>query len=514
MPATRILLGEEVTYEDAKTRETNILHQLTYPDRVQSFYNFIFRYQNLIQERVALHLGLHSPSQCRVVSHEEWMQGAFNLCVPVMVNGSKRVLMRFPFPYRIGEGTFCRGNSDEKVRCEAATYAWMHQQCPDVTIPRLHGFGLATGQCFTPIEHRPYLVRLFHFLRCRLLSWLGRPVPSNFVLHHSGRWTGMSPYLLLEYINETRGRRLSESWETGQTEPRLRKNLFRGMAQTMLRMARVPFPRIGSLTINDDGFLQLANRPLTLEIQDLESEGIPLDMPRDRTYDTVSSYVDELLNCHDNRLRHQPNAINDIGDAASQMAALTMLRAVRHDFFRRDLNYGPCVMLLTDMNRHNLIVDRDWNIMCHIDLEWTAILPIEFMQPPIWLTNRAVDKVEVDEYNKLREEFMLAFEEGEKRSLTPPLHDGKALRLSSIMNMSWERGTFWYVLAMQSPTGLHSVFYERIQPLYSRLHREDDQFCLYAYPYWGRQAHAFMDEKVNHKEEYDKKLREAFEESQ
>jgi hypothetical protein len=52
------------------------------------------------------------------------MQGAFNLCVPVMVNGSKRVLMRFPFPYRIGEGTFCRGNSDEKVRCEAATYAW------------------------------------------------------------------------------------------------------------------------------------------------------------------------------------------------------------------------------------------------------------------------------------------------------------------------------------------------------------------------------------------------------
>jgi hypothetical protein len=83
------------------------------------------------------------------------MQGAFNLCVPVMVNGSKRVLMRFTFPYRIGEGTFCRGNSDEKVRCEAATYAWMHQQCPDVTIPRLYGFGLATGQCVCDRYVRP-----------------------------------------------------------------------------------------------------------------------------------------------------------------------------------------------------------------------------------------------------------------------------------------------------------------------------------------------------------------------
>lgn len=179
----------------------------------------------------------------------------------------------------------------------------------------------------------------------------------------------MSPYLLLEYIDETRGQRLSETWETGQTDPHLRQNLFRGLARTMLRMAQVPFPRIGSLVIDDSGFLQLANRPLTLEIQDLESEGIPLDIPRDRPYYTVGLYVDNLLHCHDNRLRHQLNAVNNIGDSASQTAALTILRAVRPDLFRRSLNYGPFVMLLTDINRHNLIVDRNWSIACHIDLE-------------------------------------------------------------------------------------------------------------------------------------------------
>lgn len=147
MPATRILLGEEVTYEDAKTREINILHQLTYPDRFQRFYDFIFRHQSLIQERVAHHLDLHSPSRCRVASQEEWVNGAFNLCVPVIVDDSKRVLTRFPFPYRIGEDSFCSGNCDEKIRCEAATYAWMYRQCPKVPILYLYGFGLATGQC-------------------------------------------------------------------------------------------------------------------------------------------------------------------------------------------------------------------------------------------------------------------------------------------------------------------------------------------------------------------------------
>ncbi|KAJ9497097.1 hypothetical protein H2202_007569 [Exophiala xenobiotica] len=125
------------------------------------------------------------------------------------------------------------------------------------------------------------------------------------------------------------------------------------------------------------------------------------------------------------------------------MAALTMLGPVRYDFFRRDPNHGPFVMVLTDMNLHNLSGDRDWNIRCHIDLEWTAILPIEYLEPPLWLTNRAVDKVEVEEYSKLREELMLAFKEEQKRSLTPPLYHGRALRLSSIMNMSWECGTFW-----------------------------------------------------------------------
>jgi len=59
---------------------------------------------------------------------------------------SQRVLIRFPLPYRVGDKV-CPGNGDEKVRCEAATYAWMQKECPSIPIPQIYGFALSTGQC-------------------------------------------------------------------------------------------------------------------------------------------------------------------------------------------------------------------------------------------------------------------------------------------------------------------------------------------------------------------------------
>merc|ERR1712000_518727 len=127
MPTTLPLLRENVTYEEARQRETNTLHQLTYPKAQLEFYNFLYRRQILIQKRVAHHLNVPS-STCQVAAPKDWMQGSFNLCIPVTLADSKRVLIRFPLPYRVGDKV-CPGNADEKVRCEAATYVWMQKEC-------------------------------------------------------------------------------------------------------------------------------------------------------------------------------------------------------------------------------------------------------------------------------------------------------------------------------------------------------------------------------------------------
>lgn len=78
------------------------------------------------------------------------MCGYYNVCVPVEVDEAgipgKQVIVRIPLPYKLGEAER-PGNAEEKLRCEAATFIWIKEQCPEVPIPYLWGFGFPNGQC-------------------------------------------------------------------------------------------------------------------------------------------------------------------------------------------------------------------------------------------------------------------------------------------------------------------------------------------------------------------------------
>lgn len=119
---------------------------------------------------------------------------------------------------------------------------------------------------------------------------------------------------------------LSCSWTDLRARKNLQQNLFSDLSRIMLAMSQIALPKIGSFTIDHNGYLQLANGPLTLKLHDLENEGISVDMPRDQTFASVDSYANGLLSCHDNRLRFQPNAVNNASDCVSQMTALALMR--------------------------------------------------------------------------------------------------------------------------------------------------------------------------------------------
>lgn len=115
-------------------------------------------------------------------------------------------------------------------------------------------------------------------------------------------------YLLIEHIEETQGQMLSCTWLEGRRNANLRNTFFRDLSRIMPSVTRTPLPRIGSFIIDDSGYLQLVNRPLTLEMQDLENERIPIRILRDFTYSSTNSYAMDLLGMHNSRLRNQPNA--------------------------------------------------------------------------------------------------------------------------------------------------------------------------------------------------------------
>ncbi|OJJ36408.1 hypothetical protein ASPWEDRAFT_49912 [Aspergillus wentii DTO 134E9] len=172
----------------------------------------------------------------------------------------------------------------------------------------------------------------------------------------------------------------------GRTDKTRRRNLFSDLANIMLSLSRIKLPRIGSLTMNNDGVIRLTNRPLTLRLQTLENEDIPT-IPRNSTYESVEPYLLDLLQCHDNRINYQPNAIHNLTDGQEQLAALTMMRGTLHHFISRQYRNGPFVLTLSDLHPSNIFVDEEWHIISLIDLEWACSFPIELQTPPYWLTD-------------------------------------------------------------------------------------------------------------------------------
>lgn len=135
---------------------------------------------------------------------------------------------------------------------------------------------------------------------------------------------------------------------TKYDNPQYRHTLFRDLSRILLSLTRISLPLIGSFVIDKDGYLSLTNRPLSIEVQALENDYIPTDMPRSYTYSTVKSYIVDLLRLHNSRLRHQANAINNLSDYINQTSALATMQATFPLFFTRELCRGPFTFSLAD----------------------------------------------------------------------------------------------------------------------------------------------------------------------
>ncbi|KAL4877851.1 hypothetical protein BJY04DRAFT_209593 [Aspergillus karnatakaensis] len=431
MPQTRRLLREEITYSVAKDREVNVLHQLKYPEQQSQSFGFPEDHSDWIRSIVAYHLNL-PVNACQVADSGDWLHGGCNVCIPVVVAGltpqchpGNRLLVRFPLPYRVGELSK-PGNSDEKVRCEAGTYAWLEESCPDIPIPRLYGFGMGSGKTRT------------------LLTLLHRPIRSRYDRRQYRPRLGDPdiPYLLIEYIEESQGRMLSSTWNS--------------------------------------------------------------HYQNDWTYSTVDSFVADTLSFHDSRLQSQPNAVNEMPDFLYQASCLATMRTVSPLFSQRHLRRRPFLFSLTDLHPSNIFVDENWHITSLVDLEFACSVPIEMIHPPHWLTTMAVDRIQPEEYDQQRLEFMALLAEEER------CHSfGKdELRLSNVMGTAWSMGTFWYSLALATPSGVFSIFRNHIRPCFIRRPadndpEEDDRSLEFMPWYWARNLAAIYGRKVADKRVYD-----------
>ncbi|KAL4861659.1 hypothetical protein BDV12DRAFT_179906 [Aspergillus spectabilis] len=496
-PRIRHLLRGEITLEDAQSDETNILHQLRYVHQRDEFFSFLEDHAEWIREVIAHHFNI-SPSTVIITPRDQWLNGSFNVCIPVST-GQHDVLFRIPLPYRVGERVK-PGNADEKIRCEAGTYAWLEEHCPDIPIAKLYGFGLSTGVTFTRVENLPFASRYISLFLRWSRSLLYLPVPSRYVRNDNHQLKkGMPGYLIIEFIN--RGSMLSNTWGLKRDNNELRANLFRDLARIFLSFARVPLSRIGSFIICDNGYLRLANRPLSLGIQELENEGIPVDIPRSLTYSSTHAYVTDLLAIHDSRLYHQPNAINDQSDFTYQASILATMRMLPPLFFTQNCR-GPFFFFLTDLHQSNIFVDKQWRITALIDLEWGCTLPVEMIRLPYRFAGDAVDEVEPERLENAQQDFMTILKT-EERNLS------RASELSGGLEKAWGIGAYWYGLALATTSGLFWLFDNKIHPLMTGTPRNTFHFELARF--WTREHAKILAKKLDDRASYDSCLRQEFE---
>ncbi|KAF2218193.1 hypothetical protein BDZ85DRAFT_227284 [Elsinoe ampelina] len=505
LPILKGNLTERITLDQALKQDCDILHRLTYPEKRLDFCSEIYQsIKNGVFSKVLQHhLGLPS-SRYHIPWVNEWLHGSFNICIPIYVDEKKKYMMRLPLPYKVGEASNS-GNVEEKLRCEVAMYAYIATNHAAIPIPELLGFSFATSSCFTAMIRAPLLLRACSWLR-RSLQWLtGNRRETPFLRHDHGLDFPFA-YMLIEYVSN--GDMLSAVWDEIDCDSAKRATLYADLARIMLSLASVPFSRIGSLKMDNDGTLSLSNRPLLYFIHQFENEGISTGLPRDLTYSASDLYILDTLSCHDNRIASQPNSMYSEQDAHEQLASLTMMRALLGHHLRREHRHGPFALQLTDLHPSNIFVDRDGHITNIIDLEWACVLPVELLRPPHWLTQRAIDMLEDEdllEYDQRRQEFMSACETAERRLTC-------ATTLTDIMQESWERGSFWYFHAITSCNAVFNLFTSHIQESYgpqaTTTYRELNRS---AWPYWRMGTTRFVERKLQERGEYLQRVRDLFE---
>ena len=191
------------------------------------------------------------------------------------------------------------------------------------------------------------------------------------------------------------------------------------------------------------------------------------------------------------------------------------MRTLVPSFFNPETRRGPFTFMLTDLHQSNIFVDEDWHITCLVDLEWACTRPVEMLPTPTWLTNKAVDEVaeSAEEYDAIRKEFIDIFAAEEQGLAIVAASTGYQQPLSSIMDDGWNIGTFWYGVALASPTGPFTIFYKQIQPRFIKYCSGRDTFQQIMPWYWGQDWVYVAARKLSDRREYDNRLQSAFEDS-
>ncbi|KAG9676627.1 hypothetical protein KCV03_g2198, partial [Aureobasidium melanogenum] len=192
-----------ITEQEALEIDLDVIPRLHRRREADGFRQKLQSSTSHIRELISRHLRI-AESDFVLDGPSAWIEGGFNICLGIEISNDrhphlpKAAVICFPLPFNIGED-FAPGAMDEKLRCEAATYIWLRENCPNIPLPRLLGMGFPGTQTFTAIENET-VSNWLRWYFCRAWNWLHGDKTSPYSVHTRTELTDDTTYTSAEYF--------------------------------------------------------------------------------------------------------------------------------------------------------------------------------------------------------------------------------------------------------------------------------------------------------------------------
>ncbi|KAK8024979.1 phosphotransferase family protein [Apiospora arundinis] len=373
-------------------------------------------------------------------------KGGFNTVYRLEYKDGTSIILRVPIPGRVPF-------PEEKIRYEVATMRYVAANTT-IPIPHIYRYGTAA--------ENP---------------------------------TGLGPFIIMDYIDhhQIMSRELLDSSrldERSILDPNIDEKklelMYAQMANILLQLSNLSFPRGGSLVMDKDGSspASVGGRPLIANMAHLVVHtNAPVSiLPPARTYDSSNEWYRDLADMHMSQLALQHNdAVDDEDDARDKYVARQVFRNITAE--NRVLP-GPSRppdnefrMFSEDLRPANVLLDEDLRVVGVIDWEFAYAAPAQFSyDPPWWLLLREPEewlegnpRLWLKAYEPRLQIFLRALEGEEKKMMMvtgDPAHGLMNPPLSQRMRESWEKQTWMINYAARNSWAFDFIWWKFLDESY------------------------------------------------
>ncbi|KAF5560455.1 kinase [Fusarium phyllophilum] len=274
------------------------------------------------------------------------IKGGYNVFYRLEYEDGTSAAIRIPSP-------------DEKVRYEAATmrYVAAHTTIP---VPKIYHWGTAEEN---PLGLGPFMIMEYIEHETTLSHAFNDPTLSPTDSH------SLDPNISIEKL----------------------QFLYRQMANILLQLSSLSFPRIGSLVEDEDGHISVSGRPLMQNMNSiLDLTGSPSSLlpAKDRPFATSTEWYSTMTEMNLIQLMFQQNnAVEDEDDARDKYVARQLFRNLASEGrLEAKASKSGFRLFSEDLRPSNVLIDKELKVVGVIDWEFAYAAPAEFsFDPPWWL---------------------------------------------------------------------------------------------------------------------------------